>query len=389
MNKVGIYGFGCVGQGLYDVLSGANNDVGVTISKICVQDKNKPRKIDISNFTFDEWEILNKNEATVIVELINSAEDAFAIVSKALQQGKKVVTSNKKLIGNYFNELYELQKKHNTSLLYEAAACGSIPIIRTLEEYYDNEELKSIRGIFNGTSNYILSKIYLEGWSYEKSLKDAQDNGFAELNPTADVEGYDAKYKVAILSAHAFGTFVNPEKLVNIGISNVSSYDFQYAREKGLKIKLVAHGINENGKLYQYVLPHFVGAENPLFNVENEFNGVLVEGKYSGKQFFYGKGAGSYPTGSAVLSDISALNYDYKYSYKKINLASKPVFSNDREIQVYLRFEKEELLKTLDVKEIIQRFESKDYKYIIGKVNLQNLLKASLNQRKDCFICEI
>jgi homoserine dehydrogenase len=177
-------------------------------------------------------EILNNPEINVVVELIDDADEAYHIVKYALQQGKHVVTANKKMLANHLYELTELQQKHNVSLLYEASACGSIPIIRTLEEYYDNELLYSVSGIFNGTSNFILTKTIFENLSYADALKKAQDLGFAESDPTNDVEGYDAKFKAVVLAAHAFGLFAKQEEVFNIGINTIAVDDIRYAKRK-------------------------------------------------------------------------------------------------------------------------------------------------------------
>ena len=191
--KIGLFGFGCVGQGLYYVL---NNSTGfkADIVKIGVKNRNKERSVSDDLITYDKWEILNNPEIDVVVELIDDVAEAFLIVSEALKKGKHVVTANKKLLALHLEELYALQQKYNVSLLYEASAGGSIPIIRTLEEYFDNEELEKVTGILNGTSNYILSKTLHENKSYETALLEAQEKGFAETDPSSDVEGFDPKY---------------------------------------------------------------------------------------------------------------------------------------------------------------------------------------------------
>lgn len=364
--KIGLFGFGCVGQGLYDVLS-KSSGFRADIASICVKQKGKQRPIDASYFTFDRFEILDDPEINVVVELIDDADEAYKIVSYALQKGKHVVTANKKMVAHHLKELVALQQKHNVSLLYEASSCGSIPIVRTLEEYYDNELLFSVSGIFNGTSNYILTKTIFENLSYEAALKQAQDLGFAETDPTNDVEGFDAKYKAIILAAHAFGLFVQPQKVFNFGISTLSAWDVNYAKEKGLKIKLVPTiKKHDDGSVSVFVVPQFVNAGNYLFNVENEFNGVIVEGAFSDKQFLSGKGAGGHPTGSAVLSDISALSYGYKYEYKKFRQNNDVRFNNEVLVKVYLRYEDDAFLKTLKFEEIYVKHTSDKFKYVIG-----------------------
>ncbi|MBL7919682.1 MAG: homoserine dehydrogenase [Bacteroidia bacterium] len=372
--KIGLFGFGCVGQGLYYVL---NNSTGfkADIVKIAVKDKSKERSISKDLITFDKWEILNNPEIDVIVELIDDAEEAFNIVSQALKKGKHVVTANKKLLANHLEELYKLQHENNVSLLYEASAGGSIPIIRTLEEYFDNEELEKVSGIFNGTTNYILTKTINEKLSYATALKQAQEKGFAETDPTSDVEGFDPKYKAVIIALHAFGLIIKPEQILNLGITTLHDNDIKYASEKGYKIKLtpVIQRL-ENDKISVLVAPRFVKETNQLFNVDNEFNGVIVEGKFSGEQFLQGKGAGSYPTGAAVLSDISALSHGYKYEYKKHVQKHASDFTNDALINVYFRYNSIIDLDKIEFIEISEKYNGGEYNYIVGKVSLQTLL---------------
>jgi len=372
--KIGLFGFGCVGQGLYYVL---NNSTGfkADIVKIAVKDKTKERSVSKDLITFDKWEILNNPEIDVIVELIDDADEAFNIVSEALKKGKHVVTANKKLLALHLEELYKLQQENNVSLLYEASAGGSIPIIRTLEEYFDNEELEKVSGIFNGTTNYILTKTINEKLSYATALKQAQEKGFAETDPTSDVEGFDPKYKAVIIALHAFGLIIKPEQILNLGITTLHENDIKYASEKGYKIKLapVIQRL-ENDKVGVLVAPRFVKDTNQLFNVDNEFNGVIVEGKFSGEQFLQGKGAGSYPTGAAVLSDISALSHGYKYEYKKHVQKHASDFTNDVLINVYFRYNTIIDLDKIEFEEISEKYNGGDYNYIVGKINLQTLL---------------
>jgi homoserine dehydrogenase len=310
-----------------------------------------------------------------VVELIDHAEDAFEIVSEALKRKKHVVTANKKLLALHLEELYRLQEENNVSLLYEAAACGSIPIIRTLEEYFDNEELEKVSGIFNGTTNYILTKTINEKLSYETALKQAQEQGFAESDPGSDVEGYDPKFKAIILALHAFGLIIRPEEVLNIGITTLHDEDITYASEKGYKIRLtpVIRRLEEN-KVSVFVLPRFIKATNQLYNVDNEFNGVIVEGIFSGEQFLQGRGAGSLPTGAAVLSDVSALSHGYRYEFKKYAQKHVPQFTNAVLVTVYLRYHVSEDLKQLPFEEITERYSGDRYRYVIGKIDLRHLI---------------
>ncbi|WP_316752122.1 homoserine dehydrogenase [Pedobacter gandavensis] len=384
--KIGLFGFGVVGQGLHDIIRG--QDLNLEIIKIAIKNPEKKRSLDAHLFTTDHDEILNNEEINTIVELIDDADAAYIITKRALISGKNVVSANKKMIANHLAELVELQAKHGVSLLYEAAVCGSIPIIRNLEEYYNNELLHGISGIFNGSSNYILSKIFNENMEYGVALKQAQDLGFAETDPIMDVGGYDPKFKLAIATAHAYGLFIRPEDILNIGIQNLNDDDIRYAKEKNFKIKLVPTARKISTKqVVTYVLPKFVKSDDFLFNVENEYNGVTVQAAFADKQFFFGKGAGGHPTGAAVLSDIAALRYDYRYEYKKFHQQNGLIHTDNVNIEVYLRYSNEDTLAQLKVENIVERFARQDYKYVIGSISLKTLLEnRSLLEQKEIFI---
>lgn len=373
--KIGLFGFGCVGQGLYHVL---NNSTGfkADIVKIAVKQRNKARSVSSSLITYDKWEILDNPDIHVVVELIDDAEEAFNIVSEAIRRGKHVVTANKKLLASRLEELYRLQKEHNVSLLYEASACGSIPIIRTLEEYFDNEELEKVTGVFNGTTNYILSKTVAEKLSYAEALQQAQNKGFAETDPTNDVEGFDPKFKAVIIALHAFGIIIKPEQILNLGITTLHPHDITYAAEKGYKIKLkpTIQRLPDN-KVSIFVTPAFIKADSHLYNVDDEFNGVIVEGKFSSEQFLQGRGAGSYPTGAAVLSDISALSHGYKYEFKKHVQKRAPEFTNEVLVQAYYRYNSPADLEQVQFANITEQYTGSGYHYVIGTVNLGQLLR--------------
>ena len=372
--NIGLFGFGCVGLGLYEVLQ-KTPALRANITSICVKDKNKERAISADNFTFDKNDILNNDNINVVVELIDDADAAFEIVSAALRKGKAVVSANKKMIAEHFTELLQLQKEFNVPLLYEAAACASMPIIRNLEEYYDNDLLESIEGIVNGSTNYILTKTFSENLSYEDALREAQEKGFAESNPILDTGGFDAKYKLLILLAHSFGYIAKPEDIFNLGIDNIGELELKYAKEKGLKIKLVAQAYkSSDGTLSAFVIPKFVTPDDRLYNVDDVFNGIITKTSFADTHFFVGRGAGSYPTASAVLSDISALSYDYRYEYKKIYREENLQLTNDVELKVLLRHKKAdaEALK-LQFNTIEEAYTNHESGYLTGNITLENL----------------
>ena len=335
--NIGLFGFGCVGYGLYQVLE-KTSGIQARIKKVCIKHPEKTRPVDAPFFTVDAAEILQDPEINIIVELTDDADAAFIIVKLALQNGKAVVTANKKMVSEHFAELIELQNQYQVPVLYEAAACASIPIIRNLEEYYDNDTLSLIAGIVNGSTNYILSRALNEGLSFDETLSIAQSLGYAESDPSLDVDAWDAAYKLQILCAHAFGLVLSAKDIVRVGIRSVGEAEFQYAREKKLKIKLLAKAFkNGENSVSAFVIPSFVSSDSPLYSVDDVFNGVLTETAFADRQFFSGKGAGAYPTASAVLSDISALSYRYQYEYKKLNREQIPGFETDVLLNVYIR----------------------------------------------------
>ncbi len=382
--KLGIFGFGVVGQGLYHVLE-ETKGIKAEILRICVKDRTKNRPLPDRYFTFDKDDILANPEVDVVLELIDDPEAAYEIVTSALKNGKAVVTANKKMVADHMTELFKLQHKHKVPLLYEGACCASIPIIRNLEEYYDNDLLNAVEGIFNGSTNYILTKVFSENKTFDEALAQAQELGYAETDPRLDVEGYDAKYKLCIILTHAFGLFVNPEDIFNYGIQNISDFDIKIARERGYKIKLLAKSrkINDE-KVVAMVMPQFVSDKSELYKVENEFNGVIVEGAFSEHQFFIGKGAGGYPTGSAVLSDISALTYNYKYEYKKTRQVANVSVGDDFEVTIYLRFLDPASIDKNDFSLIFEEYRALDNRYIIGRISFSKMINSSWIHDSDC-----
>lgn len=374
--KLGLFGFGCVGQGLYHVLD-ETPGIKAEIKKICVKHHGKQRPLPADLFTYDKQEVLLDPDIDVVVELIDDADAAFDIVKAALENGKAVVTANKKMLAEHLDEIYALQQKYGKAVLYEGSVCGSIPIIRNLEEYYDNDLLAGIEGIFNGSTNFILTKVFEEKKSYADALKTAQELGFAESNPSLDVEGFDPKFKLVIAIAHTFGVFVKPEDVINIGIDKISDLDLKFAHENGYAIRLVARAFKKDNKVYGFVAPQFVESTNPLYAVRNEYNAVQVKSAFSEHQLFVGKGAGSYPTGSAVLSDISALTYNYRYEYKKLHQNNDAKFSNDLTAEVYVRFDGGTPISYNDFENFKSGYAANGKQYMLGRASLEKLKQWS------------
>lgn len=331
--NIGLYGFGCVGSGLYSILQSSPH-LPFAIKKICVKDATKPRTLPTSMFTFDKYEFINDDTIDIIVELIDDANEAYHIVSKALERGKLVVTANKKMVAENLAALIQLKQSNNTPLRYEAAVAGAIPIIQTIQDYYQNDKVLSIAGILNGTSNYILTKMVEQQQSYETVLHEAQLLGFAETNPSLDVDAYDPKYKLVILLAQAFGLVIQPEEILNLGISALGKPDIQLARNNNLRYRLIASAIRENNRISAYVIPQLVNESSPFYFVNNEFNSVEVNGLNTGTQLLMGKGAGSLPTAFAVLNDLIRINQRYCYPSNQLN---DVVLNQNEELRIYLR----------------------------------------------------
>ena len=383
--NIGLFGFGNVGRGLYDVLQRIDSK-SVHIKRICVRDLEKERGVK-AEFTNRAEDIFEDKDINLIVEVIDDAEAAYDIVKRALKARIPVVSGNKKMLGHHILELIDLQEQYNTPLLYDASACGSIPVIRNLEEYYDNDLLTSVKGILNGSSNFILSKIFNEHMSYEAALKLAQDLGFAESNPTLDIDGWDSLYKLIIITVHAFGVYVAPENILTYGISTMNDADIRFAQEKDRRIKLVAHVEKIDNRLIMCVLPQLISRNKYIYSVEDEFNGVVIKGLFYDKQFMFGRGAGGHPTGSAVLSDITACGYNYRYEYKKRNDSVLPQYTTDHTFRVYFRYKSAEQRNLLNFTKIREQYTSDTYNYIVGDVTVSNLKVHQEELRvADCFV---
>ncbi|HEX8330900.1 MAG TPA: homoserine dehydrogenase [Hymenobacter sp.] len=343
--RIGLIGFGCVGQGFYDIVQ-QQPGLSLVVTRIAVKSPDKPRTLPAERFSFHADELLDDPEVDVLIEVIDDPDEAFRLVSAALRQGRRVVTANKAMLARHLPELVQLQAEHGGTLLYEAAVCGSIPIIRTLDSYFSHEPLRSVSGIFNGSSNYVLTRMSEEGSDYGPALAEAQAKGFAETDPALDMGAFDPRSKAVILAAHAYGVFLNPDEVLNLGIESISAADIAHAAAQGQKIKVVA-GLYHlpSGRVTALVTPQFVGPESPLYAVEHEFNGAAIEAEFAGTQFLRGRGAGGHPTGSAVLADVLALQRGFRYGYAKRAAAPEPQLTEALEVTLYLRHANAEVLR--------------------------------------------
>ena len=309
MVKVGILGYGTVGSGIVEVIK-TNQDM---VNKKAGDEIDVKYILDLRDFPGDPYEnlvvhdveiILNDPEVLVIAEAMGGVEPAYTFTKRALSAGKSVCTSNKELVAKHGAELIELARTNKCNYMFEASVGGGIPIIRPLNASLTPERVDGITGILNGTTNYILTKMEKEGSDFDTVLKEAQDKGYAERNPEADVEGYDACRKIAILSSLIYGKNVNFENIYTEGITKITTNDFAYAKKAGYTIKLLAMSKEVDGKYFAMVTPCMINDQNPLYFVNDVFNGILVHGNTLGNTMYYGAGAGKLPTASAVVSDI-------------------------------------------------------------------------------------
>ncbi len=390
--NIGLFGFGTVGTGIYKVLGSARN-AHASIRRICVHSLAKKRSVELPDgmLTDNAADILDDPEIDLIVEVVDNAEASYAIVTGALRRGIPVVSGNKAMIARHLPELIKLQHANNTALLYDASACGSIPVIRNLEEYYDNDLLLEVKGILNGSSNYILSRVFDHGENYADALAKAQRLGFAEADPSFDIKGFDSLFKLVIITIHALGVYVKPEDVFAYGIATISDFDIRYAREKGVKIKLVAQVVKlDEGRFTLFVMPEFVAPGKYIYSVDDEYNGVVIRGECYDRQFMFGKGAGSLPTASSILSDVTARHHDYRYEYKKMSYAGRPVYTDDVTLRVYLRHPGPTLPEGIEFENITERYISADGCYTVGDISLAALRanKAILDDQS-VFLCNI
>lgn len=375
--NIGLFGFGVVGQGIYRVIERAVN-AHANIKKIVVRDINKPRDIDVPEGMISDNidDIFNDSDINLIVEVVDNAEGSKEIVTRALRAGIPVVSGNKAMIARNLPELIKLQRESGTALLYDASSCGSIPVIRNLEEYYDNDLLLEVKGILNGSSNYILSRVFDHNEPYADALRRAQELGFAESDPSFDIEGFDSLFKLIIITVHALGVYVPPTEIFTYGITNIHDSDIQYAREKRVKIKLVAQVVKVDEKHFtMFVMPEFVSPSRYIYSVDDEYNGVVIRGECYDRQFMFGKGAGSLPTASSILSDIMALRHNYSYEYKKMEYMDRPEYTTDILLRVYVRYKESAILSLLPFTTIREQYTSADSNYVIGDIPLSTLIE--------------
>ncbi len=310
--RLGFLGMGVVGCGAANIL--LKNAAMIEhrarcafeIVKVAVRNPKKPRPVNLPPelYTTDPYSVVTDPRVDIVVEVMGGTEPAFDLLATALKQGKSVVTANKELLAKRGSELLDIAREMGTDVYFEASVAGGIPIITTLKQSLVGETIHRIVGIVNGTTNYILTRMSRDGLTFEQALKEAQEKGFAEADPSDDVDGHDATYKIAILAAIAFGYRIRLEAIYREGIRAIESADIQNAQELGYTIKLLAIAKQENGVIELRVHPTLVPLSHPLAAVSDQFNAILIEGEHVGRLMFYGQGAGGPPTGNSVVSDI-------------------------------------------------------------------------------------
>ena len=392
MINIAVLGYGTIGSGVVEVL----NKNGESITKRAGDQINVKYILDLRDFPGDPIMdkvvhdiniILEDPDVQIVCEHMGGVEPAHTFVKSALLKGKSVVTSNKELVAKHGAELLDLAKEKGLNFLFEASVGGGIPIIRPLNQSLTADEIVEITGILNGTTNYILSKMSENGVDFDTALAEAQKLGYAERNPSADVEGHDACRKIAILSSLAFGMQVDFEDIYTEGITKISDVDIRYAKALGARIKLFASSIRQNDQVYAMVTPVMIKADHPLYSVNDVFNGIFVRGNVIGDVMFYGSGAGKLPTASAVVADIvDAAKHLGKniwtiWSSKKLELTDV----NQVEHRFFIRLAgdaskvKEQVVKLFgNVEEVTAEDVSGEYAFITG-----NITEQQLKEKKD------
>ena len=353
MIKVAILGYGTVGSGVFEII----NENKELITANAGEEIDVKYVLDLREFPGDSCEsvlvhdyniILNDPEVEVVIEVMGGLKPAYDFVKSALLAKKSVCTSNKELVAKYGAELIKIAQSNNRNFLFEAAVGGGIPIIRPMNMHITADKICEITGILNGTTNYILTKMDKEGADFDSALKKAQELGYAERNPEADIEGYDAVRKIAILASLANGKTVNFEEIYTEGISKITAVDFKYAKKMGRSIKLLGKCKNEDTGIVCSVAPRLLAPDHPLYNVSGVTNGILVRGNMVGDLVFIGSGAGKLPTASAVVSDVVD-------SVRHLNVSTTVMWKEEKlEVEDFSKSKKKFFVRTTKSKEEVE-----------------------------------
>ena len=413
MNKlrIGIIGLGTVGTGVYKTLQGMNN---IEIVKVAVKNINKPRAVEVPTtmLTNNPYEVVNDPSVDVVVELIGGVSPAWEYIETAIKNGKHIVTANKELLAKKGEELFNLAEKHNRVVLYEAAIAGGIPIIMPIKTILAGNKIRKIHAILNGTTNYILTKMDVDGASYEDVLKEAQQLGYAETDPTGDVEGFDAAYKITTLATIAFKKRIKIENVYREGITKIRKEDMAKANEFGYKIKLIATAtIDENDNADVRVHPMLISKDTTLAHIDYVTNAVAISGHPIGNIVLSGPGAGEFPTASSVVGDILAIaaefgKTDYMLPMMRCHHHSqaKPVKIEDTFNKYYISITAPNAIgviakigticanKNISLSSILQKGVSSDNTAditVITELAQEKLIREVVDELKDCTVNSI
>lgn len=380
MANLAILGYGTVGSGVYEVVKTnqalINKRLGAELNIKYVLDlRDFPGQPVQEVLVHDYEQIVNDPEVDIVAEVMGGIEPAYTFTKRALLAGKSVCTSNKALVAEHGTELMQIAKEKNVNYMIEASCGGGIPIIRPINEALTGDEIEEVTGILNGTTNYILSKMTSEGSDFEDVLKEAQEKGYAERNPEADVEGHDAQRKIAILSTLAYGAYLDYKDVYTEGITKITATDIKYAKELGVAIKLLATSKKVGDQYYAMVSPVMIGSENPLYSVNDVFNAIFLHGNMLGDAMFYGSGAGKLPTASAVVGDIVECakhlgeTVANNWSDQPIDLISKDQVENRFFVRVSA--EKKEKAAELfgSVEEVVAADVAGEYAFVTAKMS--------------------
>ncbi|MEA1975819.1 MAG: homoserine dehydrogenase [Bacillota bacterium] len=382
-----LLGYGTVGSGTYELIEKNKKiikekyNISITITNILVRNLEKYNHLQHKNLFTTDPNIITNNDVDVVISVMGGLKISYDYIKKALENKKHVITANKDLIAEHFIELNNLAYEHNVSLNYEASVAGGVPILKPIKNMLLGNNIDSIYSIINGTTNFILSQMYENNLTYNDALKIAQDRGFAESNPKSDVEGLDASRKLAIISMLTFNKYISWKNIKTTGITNIDSLDIQYAKQLNKKIKLFAISKKIEKGIYLGVRPVFIEKNNQLSKIDNEYNGIHLHSSLVGDLLFYGKGAGKFPTASAVFSDLlSILNND---CIKQINLDETLILENYPTISNwFIRFTSNDFSKTTE--KIFKVFNT--YKFDLNTIEFNKEITVKLYNVKEDFV---
>ncbi len=381
--RIGLFGFGVVGKGFFDLIQRVE---GWTISRIAVKRPAVHKDIELSVLALHPDDIVQNGDIDVVVEAIDDAEAAFRILKQALANGKPVITANKKMIAAHLPEIIELQNRFGVPVLYEAACCAGLPVIRNVQDYYSGL-VASITGIINGSTNYMLTAMERYRFRFNHALQLAQEAGFAESDASLDVEGKDAAFKLSILLKHLWGIHQSPGEIIHTGIQNILPQDLRLAEQTGGVLKLVAHAqkTSEAG-FVSYILPKLVLRQDILHTVAHEYNGLVIKDVYGDEHLLYGKGSGGRPTAMGLWNDLQALSRHYRYQYREATGSLVADYAG-KDLYVHVTVPSDISLPTgID---LTAYSSDSRYTYYAGKIDLQDLNTSSWWKEKGISLIDI